>query len=138
VEGSVNGDKRLVVGALRAGAIALIPAAGIAWAIRGPSGALAAAAALAIVVANIAVSGLVLLLAARRAPENYPIIAMPSYAIRMVAVITAMGAAYSTQALDRNTFTITFAVGLVGILAYECFLWARTPWLALEFGKERA
>jgi hypothetical protein len=133
----MSGENRLIVGALRAGAVALVPAVGIAWAVRGGAGALAAMVALAIVVANISVSGLVLLVAARRAPSNYPMIAMPSYALRMVLVFAAMAASHTTDAIDPGTFTITFALGVVVILAYECFLWARTPWLALEFGKER-
>ena len=137
VEVKVRGENRLIVGALRAGAVALIPCAGVAWAVKGVAGALAALVALAIVVANIAVSGLILLVAARKAPENFPMIAMPSYALRMVAVFAALAAARTTDAIDPGTFTITFALGVVVILAYECFLWARTPWLALEFGKEK-
>jgi hypothetical protein len=127
----------LIVGALRAGAVVLVPASIAAWMVRGPAGALAALVALGIVVANIAVSGVTLMLAARRAPENYPMIALPSYGVRMFAVFAAMAAAHATDAIDPGTFAITFALGVVVILAYECFLWARTPWLALEFGKER-
>ena len=133
----MRGEGRLIVGAFRAGGIAVVPAAGIAWAVRGRSGALAALIALALVVANIAVSGLVLLIAARRSPENYPMIAMPSYAVRMIAVFAAIAAVRTTDAIDAPTFAVTFALGVVGILVYECVLWARTPWLALEFGKER-
>lgn len=132
----MRGEGRLILGAFRAGAVALVPAAGVAWAVRGGAGALAVLVALAIVVANIAASGLVLLVAARRAPNNYPMIAMPSYALRMAGVFIAMGAVFATHAIDHSTFIVTFALGVIGILAYECFLWARTPWLALEFGKE--
>jgi hypothetical protein len=133
----VRGEGRLISGALRAGAVALVPATAIAWIVRGTGGALAASIALALVVANIAVSGLVLLIAARRAPENYPMIALPSYALRMAGVFAVMGAVYASGSIDQPTFTVTFALGVVGILVYECVLWARTPWLALEFGKER-
>ena len=133
----MRGEGRLISGALRAGAVALVPATAIAWIVRGTGGALAAMIALALVVANIAVSGLVLLIAARRAPENYPMIALPSYALRMAGVFAVMGAVYASGSIDQPTFTVTFALGVVGILAYECVLWARTPWLALEFGKER-
>jgi hypothetical protein len=133
----VRGDGRLIAGAFRAGGILCVPAVAIAWTVRGRAGAFAVLVALGIVVANIAVSGLVLLIAARRTPSNYPFIAMPSYALRMAAVFGAMGAAYTSRAIDATTFTVTFAVGVVGILAYECFLWARTPWLALEFSKEQ-
>ncbi len=133
----MRGDGRLILGAFRAGGIAVVPAAGIAWAVRGTGGAVAALIALALVVANIAVSGLVLLIAARRAPENYPMIALPSYALRMAGVFAVMGAVYTSSSIDQPTFTVTFALGVIGLLAYECFLWARTPWLALEFSKER-
>jgi hypothetical protein len=133
----MRGEGRLILGAFRAGGIAIVPAAGIAFAVRGTSGALAALIALALVVANLAASGLVLLMAARRAPENYPMIALPSYAVRMLAVFAAIAAVRTTDAIDGATFAVTFALGVVGILAYECVLWARTPWLALEFGKER-
>ena len=133
----MRGEGRLILGAFRAGGVAIVPAAGIAWAVRGTEGALAALIALGLVVANIAVSGLVLMIAARRAPESYPLIAMPSYALRMGGVFAVMGAVYASSSIDQPTFTVTFALGLIGILTYECFLWARTPWLALEFGKER-
>jgi len=132
----VRGQGRLITGACRAGAIALLPATALAWVVRGSAGALAVVVALGIVVANIVVSGLVLLVAARRAPGNYPFIAMPSYALRMLAVFAAMAAVHTTRAIDAPTFAVAFALGVVGILAYECVLWARTPWLALEFGKE--
>ena len=133
----MRGEGRLISGALRAGAVALVPAVPLAWIFRGTAGALAALIALTLVVANIAVSGLALLIAARRAPENYPIIALPSYAFRMAGVFSVMGAVYASGSIDQPTFTVTFALGVVGILVYECVLWARTPWLALEFGKER-
>ena len=132
----MRGESRLIVGAFRAGGIALLPAAAVAWMVRGGPGVLAVVVALALVVGNIAASGIVLGLAARRSPSNFPMIAMPSYALRMVAVFAAMAAVHATNAIDGPTFTVTFACGLVAILAYECFLWARTPWLALEFGKE--
>lgn len=133
----MRGEGRLILGACRAGGVAVVPVAGLAWAVRGSDGALAAVIALALVVANIVVSGLALLIAARRSPENFPLIAMPSYALRMAGVFGAMGAVYASGSIDAPTFTVTFAIGLIGILAYECFLWARTPWLALEFGKEQ-
>ena len=133
----MRGEGRLIVGAFRAGGVAAVPATIVAWAVRGTDGALAALIALGLVVANIAVSGLVLLIAARRSPENYPMIALPSYALRMAGVFAVMGAVYTGDFADEPTFTLTFALGVIAILTYECVLWARTPWLALEFGKER-
>jgi uncharacterized membrane protein len=114
----------------------MVPGTAAGWAIRGTEGALAVVAALAIVVVNLAVSGLALTIAARRSPAMFPMIALPSYAVRMLAVFAAMGAAHASRAIDGTVFSIAFAAGLVVVLTYECLLWARTPWLALEFGKE--
>ncbi len=133
----MRGEGRLILGACRAGGVAVVPTAAIAFALRGAAGALGVVAALGLVVANLVVSGIVLFVAARRSPDNYPMIAMPSYALRMIGVFTAMAAVHATSAIDPTVFAVTFAVGLTGILAYECVLWSRTPWLALEFAKER-
>ena len=117
----------------------MVPGTAAAFAVRGTEGALAVVAALAIVVANFAVSGFALMIASRKAPVGgLTMVGLPSYAIRMVGVFVAMGAAYSSSRIDDMTFTIAFTAGLVGILIYECLLWARTPWLAIEFGKERS
>ena len=134
----MKAEGRLVWGALRAGASLVVPGSAIGYLARGVEGAVAVAAALAIVVGNLAASGLVLMLASKgSAVGGLAVTALPSYAIRMVAVFAAMGAAYASSHIDEMTFTISFAAGLVAILVYECLLWARTPWLALEFGKER-
>lgn len=116
-----------------------MPGSVIASAVRGTEGALAVAAALGIVVANLAISGLALMIAPKRAPVGgLSVVALPSYAIRMVGVFVAMGAAYGSPRIDDVTFTVAFTAGLAVILFYECLLWARTPWLAIEFGKERS
>ncbi len=133
----MRGEGLLIVGAVRAGAVAALPGVALAFAFRGTPGALAVLVALGIVVANLVVSGLILLIAARRLPDSYPMFAMPSYVVRMMLVFGAMAAVRSTSAIDPTTFALTFAIGLTGILAYECQLWSRTPWLALEFIKER-
>lgn len=134
----MKAEGRLVWGALRAGALLLVPGTAIAFTFRGVEGALGVSAALAIVVANLAVSGLALTFAARLSPLGFPAVALPSYAVRMMAVFGAMGAAYASPRIDDASFTIAFAAGLTVILFYECLLWARTPWLAIEFGKERS
>lgn len=135
----MKAEGRLVWGALRAGALLLVPGSAAAFAVRGLEGALAVVAALAIVVGNLALSGLALMLASRGSPVGgLSIVGLPSYAIRMVGVFVAMGAAYSSPRIDEMTFTIAFSAGLILILVYECMVWARTPWLAIEFGKERS
>ena len=127
----MKAEGRLVWGALRAGALLLVPGAAIAFAVRGTEGALA-------VVAALAIAGLALMIAAKRSPLGFPAVALPSYAVRMMVVFGAMGAAYASPRIDEAAFTVAFAVGLTVILFYECLLWARTPWLAIEFGKERS
>ena len=134
----MKAEGRLVWGALRAGALLLIPGTIVGFALRGSGGAFAVAAALAIVVGNLAASGFALMLTAKRPVGGLSAVALPSYAIRMVAVFVAMGAAYSNRHIDHPTFTVAFTAGVVAILVYECLLWARTPWLAIEFGKERS
>ncbi|MGH2784997.1 MAG: hypothetical protein ACRDJ1_07030 [Actinomycetota bacterium] len=135
----MKAEGRLVWGAVRAGASLVVPGSVAAFAVRGTDGALAVIAALAIVVGNFAISGLALMIASRRSPVGgLSIVALPSYAIRMVGVFVAMGAAYASPRIDEMTFTIAFTAGIAGILIYECLLWARTPWLAIEFGKERS
>lgn len=135
----MKAEGRLVWGALRAGALLLVPGTLIGFALRGPGGALAVVAALAIVVGNLAASGFALMLATKRRPVGgLSVVALPSYAIRMVAVFVAMGAAYANTHIDHPTFTVAFTGGVVAMLVYECVLWARTPWLAIEFGKERS
>jgi hypothetical protein len=133
----VRGESRLITGALRAGGVAVVPATAVGFLVRGTEGALAVVVALGIVVGNLVLFGLIMMFAARVFPDAAPAFAIPSYAFRMIGGFTAMAAVRSTTAIDPTTFFVAFAAGLVGILAYECFIWARTPWLALDFVKER-
>lgn len=133
----MRGESRLITGALRAGGVAVVPATAVGFILRGTQGALAVVVALGIVVGNLVLFGLIMMFAARVFPDAAPAFAIPSYAFRMIGVFTAMAAVRSTTAIDQTTFFVAFAVGLAGILAYECFIWARTPWLALDFVKEQ-
>lgn len=126
----------MVRAAIRAGAASLVPTTGVALLVRGPSGAAAAALALSLVVANFALSGAALDAAARRWPLTFPAVAMPSYALRMAGLFAAMSAIKSSP-VDPLVFAIVFAAAVVGLLAYECVVWARTPWLALTLSEEQ-
>lgn len=128
----MSGEGLLVWGALRAGGIVLVPASALAWVLRGPSGALAAASALALVLANLAVAGAVLVLAARRSPTLFPAVAIPSYVFRMAGMFAAMSALLDRPLIDPSSFAVTFGAGVAGLLAYEWMIWARTPWIALS------
>ncbi len=123
----------MVRGGLRAGMLATPVVAGIAFAVRGSEGALAAVAAVGIVLANFAVSGFVLEWAARGGRFYYPAMAMPSYAIRMAGVLAALAALRGVDSIDHPTFAVTFGLGVAALLAYECRLYTKTPWLALAF-----
>ena len=129
----MSGEGRMVRGGMIAAGLALPVAAALALAFRGTAGALGASAAIALVLANFAVAGLTLAWTARRAPVMFPAVAMPSYAFRMIGVFLAMKFLRGTQAIDHPTFAITFGLGVVALLAFECRLYAKTPWLALTF-----
>lgn len=132
---TVRPETRLLGGALRAGAVLVVPGAGIAAAIRGVAGVVAVVAALGMVVGNLVVSAGVLAWASRRWPESFPAVALPSYALRMAAVFVGMAVAHQSG-VDPVVFSVAFGGALVAVLAYECYLWAKTPWLALTL-KER-
>jgi hypothetical protein len=135
-EASVRGETRLIWGAVRAGVSLAPPGALLGWGLRGPRGAVAVAAALALIVTNLVISGLALVLASRIWPLNFPAVALPSFAIRMAGVFAGMAMVHGSGLADPMVFTTAFAAGLVLVLVYELRLWARTPWLALEYTKE--
>ncbi|MBI4728975.1 MAG: hypothetical protein HY775_05670 [Acidobacteria bacterium] len=126
----------MVRAAIRAGAASLVPVTGVALLVRGASGAAAAALALALVVANFALSGAALDAAARRWPLSFPAVALPSYAFRMAGLFVAMSLVKSSPA-DPIVFAIVFCAAVAGLVAYECVVWARTPWLALTLSEEK-
>lgn len=128
----------MVRGVLKAGAFAIPVSVGAAYAIRGGKGAVAAVVAMGLVIANAAVAGAVLAYAARRQPVFFPMIAMPSYALRMAGILFAMAALRNLGAVDAPTFAVVFGAGVVGALAVEWRIWSRTPWLALTFDGQRS
>jgi hypothetical protein len=123
----------MVTGALLSGGAALPVVTGIAYVVRGGDGAAAAAIALAIVLANFALSGVISVLAGRRQPILSAFVGLPSYAIRMPLVLTTLVALDDRAFIDEPTFAAVFGAGVAGILAYEWSAWKRTPWLALTF-----
>lgn len=133
----MSGEARMVRGVLRAGACAIPVSIGIAFAIRGGRGAVAAAVAMGLVIANAAVAGAVLAYAARRQPVFFPMVAMPSYALRMAGILFAMAALRNAGSVDGSTFVVVFGVGVVGALAIEWRIWSRTPWAALTFERPK-
>jgi hypothetical protein len=123
----------MVRAGLLAGAAATPVVVLVAGLVRGVEGIVAAVAALGLVLANFAVSGAALAYAAKRNKILFPAIAMPSYAFRMLAMLMAMKAFREIDMIDVPAFAITFSVGVVALLAYECWIYTKTPWLALTF-----
>lgn len=124
-------------GALRLGALAVPAAAAIGGWLRGAEGAAGAAIGVAIVVANFAVAAAVSALAGRRTAYAAAFVGLPSYAIRMLVILGTMAALQGRAFLDRSAFAVGFGAAVAAVLAYECVLWARTPWAGLAFGKEQ-
>ena len=123
----------MVRGGMLAGLATVPVAGGVALLARGGSGALGAVVALGLILANFAVAGLALAWAARRTAVLFPAVAMPSYVLRMIGLLVAMKYLKGAAFIDHPTFAVTFGVGVVALLAFECRLYARTPWLALAF-----
>jgi len=125
-----------VVAAAQAAAVLSIPATAIAWGVRGPSGAIAASAAIAIVAINLVLAASLLVVASKRSPSFYPNVAMPSYALRMAGVFASMSILRHQSFVDWPTFTIVFTLGVAILLAYEGYIWSKTPWLATVFWRQ--
>ena len=124
---------RMVRAGMIAGAATVPVAAGIAFAVRGSAGALAATFAIGLVLANFAISGAALAWAAKKNKVFFPGIAMPSYAVRMIGLFFAINALRATSAIDHPTFALTFGLSVCALLAFEMRIYSKTPWLALAF-----
>lgn len=133
----MSGEARMARGALRLGALGLPVAAGTGYVARGRAGAIGAALGLAVVVANFAVAGAAAALAGRRSALGAAMVALPSYALRMGAVLALMAALEGREFLDGPAFAIAFGAAVAAVLVYECALWAKTPWVGMTFAKEK-
>lgn len=134
----MSGEGRMVRGVLRAGLIASPVVTGIAFLARGADGASSAATAIALVLVNAVVAAWMLVWAAKRQPVYFPLIAMPSYVVRMGGTLFALAKLREAAWIDVPTFAIVFGWGVLGSLVIEWRIWSRTPWIALTFGEQRS
>jgi len=91
-------------------------AVGIAWAIRGPGGALAAAIGVAIVVANFLLSGWILSRALNISLSVYHAAALFGFVLRLALIAAAMFAAAALFEVDR------YAMGIAAVGSYLVLL----------------
>lgn len=131
------GEVRLVRGALRCGAIALVPVSGIAFLARGGGGAIAAAIALGIVLANAGLAAGISAAAAKIGPTGPAMVAMPSFMLRMAAVFASLTALRHRSFVDAPTFALIFGFGVLAVIVIEAVQWKRTPWIALTYQESR-
>jgi hypothetical protein len=91
-------------------------AVGIAWAIRGPGGALAAAIGVAIVVANFLLSGWILSRALKISLSVYHAAALFGFVLRLALIAAAMFATAALFDVDR------YAMGIAAVGSYLVLL----------------
>jgi hypothetical protein len=138
VERPTSGEGRMVWGVLRAGLIAAPFVTAIAFLIRGGDGAASAATAIALVLANALIAAWMLVWAAKRQPVYFPMMAMPSYVVRMGGMLLILAKLRTADWIDVPTFAIVFGWGVLGSLVIEWRIWSRTPWIALTFEEQRS
>lgn len=134
----MSGEGRMVWAVLRAGLVAAPVVTGLAFLIRGADGAASSATAIALVLANALIAAWMLVWAAKRQPVYFPLIAMPSYVLRIGGMFLLLAKLRVADWIDVPTFAIVFGWGVLGSLVVEWRIWSRTPWIALTFGEQRS
>lgn len=134
----MSGEGLIVRGALAWGALAVVPAAGVAYALRGEAGAASVALAAGIVLANAALAAGLSVLAGRISTTTAAMISLPSFAFRMMLVFGALAWLRGQSFIDRPAFALSFGTAVMVVVALEARGWKRTPWLATTFGAGRS
>jgi hypothetical protein len=134
----MSGEGRMAWGVLRAGLLAAPVVTLIAFLVRGANGAASAAAAIALVLANALIAAWILVWAAKRQPVSFPMVAMPSYVVRIGGMLLLLAKLRAAAWIEVPTFAIVFGWGVLGSLVIEWRIWSRTPWIALTFGEQRS
>jgi len=133
----MSGETRMLRHAAFWSLIAAGPAVGLAWWIRGGSGATSAAIALAVVLANAAAAAGASALAGRFHALAAGFISLPSFAIRMGAILAVLAVLKNASFIDRPTFALTFGLAVTAVLVLEARSFKRTPWLALTLDQKK-
>ena len=133
----MSGETRMVKHAVFWCLVAAVPAVGIAFAARGNSGAASSAIAIGIVLANAILAAVFSSAAGRLHSLAAGFVSLPSFAIRMAAILVALTALKNASFIDRPTFALTFGIAVTAVLVLEARGYIRTPWLAMNFDRKK-
>jgi hypothetical protein len=133
----MSGETRMVKHAVVWCLVAALPVIGIAFAARGGSGAASAGIAIGIVLTNAVLAAVFSSAAGRIHSLAAGFISLPSFAIRMGAILVALAALKNASFIDRPTFALTFGVAVTAVLVLEARGYIRTPWLAINFDRKK-
>jgi hypothetical protein len=133
----MSGETRMVKHAVVWCLVAAVPAVGIAFAARGRSGAESAAIAIGIVLINAILAAVFSSAAGRLHSLAAGFVSLPSFAVRMGAILVALAALKNASFIDRPTFALTFGVAVTAVLVLEARGYVRTPWLAITLDRKK-
>jgi hypothetical protein len=133
----MSGETRMVKHAVVWCLVAAVPVVGIAFAARGRSGAESAAIAIGIVLINAILAAVFSSAAGRLHSLAAGFVSLPSFAIRMGAILIALAALKNASFIDRPTFALTFGVAVTAVLVLEARGYVRTPWLAITLDQKK-
>ena len=135
----MSGELLVVRHALRWGVVLTVPLAAAVGAFRGLPGAFSVLIGLGLVLGNTALSAGISALAGRFFPFGAAMIALPSFAFRMAAIVGVMTVLDGRGSIDATAFAIAFGAGLMAVIVMEARAMKRTPWIALTYDtKEHA
>lgn len=129
----MSGEGRIVKDALVVGPVVAGVAACVLGVVRGPSAASSVLIASCLIFANAGLSAAISSIAGRITPVGGAMVSLPSFALRLSLMFSALAWLTGKRFVDEPVFAIAFAVALVFTLAMEARAWRRTPWLALTF-----
>jgi hypothetical protein len=130
----MSGEARMVRPAMMWGLLALPPVAGIAYLARGKHGAISAAIALGLVLANAGAAAAISALASRKHVLAAGFVSLPSFAVRMAGILVVLTLLKGASFIDKPTFALTFGATVTAVLLLEARGFKRTPWLAVGLG----
>ena len=100
-------------------------AVGVAWALRGSDGAIAAAIGVVVIAANLLAAGLILSMAARISLGAYHAAALFGFALRLLTITVSMLLVARLFAIDRVAFGVAAIATYLVLLTLEAMAVAR-------------
>jgi hypothetical protein len=131
------GELNIVRPAVLWGGASALPAAAVAYLIRGRTGAYSALIAVGIVLLNALLAGVVSEFAGRVHGLASGFIALPSFFVRMGAILASLTALKGASFIDKPTFALSFGAAITVVLGLEARSFKRTPWLVKTFGIDK-